>query len=930
MAEVSDTSNGARARTETRRITTMWSMFGLFTRLTRNTVRTRTAFREVSIILNSLRAPLVVSIIAVIVFGFPGQIQEIYRLMAEAFDWRNEFNQANLRFIVFFVLLYLLGYALWYIGRVLTLVNKECLDVLTDPDVDGAVARWAPRMLGAAPSFAAAYGMTRAEQLRPVAEFSTPGLYGAAAIALLIGLHRLWSSWRRTRHNRQLYEDLSRSWLRVDIRLALSLLLLGGVAFLMTQPVTFAQWVGALSIICFFLIALVYGWAHLTFLYDEYAIPALTILIGAALVWSLFDLNDNHFVRTLTYTTTARMSDAAFDAPEPRSGGLGRAALELDALDPDEEAVDEKPSAASRAVDLSVEDGAAPTPDLRVQRNDSANAKLRDLETPSPRAAEIEDEESFAAETAVDAPLTLPQAFRAWYNSRADREAFEQAGKNYPVYIVAAQGGGMYAAYQAATFLAQIQDGCPNFAQHVFAISGVSGGAVGASVFTGLAMENAQNVPINDVSPCGAAPAGRPTELANQVDTILSQDFLSPLISGALFGDFTARFSPTPIGRFDRARALERAFEGAWVRAERRVSRALSLEANEKGGAAEDYRQVFDGDEETNPLARGLLSYWRPDGAPPALFYNTTQVENGERMVFSPIPDLGELLDSYALKVETNAAGETPDIRLSTAMVLSSRFPYITPAASMAIQPTNDPDRPTLPKVRLVDGGYFENSGIETAFDIMQQLGNRLRNRQQRERRRAAEELDPKAQARARARRVLRRLPIDFRLIILDLTDDRFRPAKYSLGETLSPVKAILNSRVSRAQLAEARAREQLDSPCRYLLVGGVRAIGRGGGAVAEHSCPYSEMRESQVWSVSLNDYDYDFQLGWLLSRSALNLIRQQLGRPENCTVSAEADPDLAGLAAYPTKLQREEDDQVARHNSCIAKFIIEQLRRDG
>ena len=58
--------------------------------------------------------------------------------------------------------------------------------------------------------------------------------------------------------------------------------------------------------------------------------------------------------------------------------------------------------------------------------------------------------------------------------------------KPYPVFVVAVSGGGIYAASSAATFLAELQDECSRFGQHVFVISGVSGGAVGATLFNAL------------------------------------------------------------------------------------------------------------------------------------------------------------------------------------------------------------------------------------------------------------------------------------------------------------------------------------------------------------------------------------------------------------------------------------------------------------
>lgn len=78
------------------------------------------------------------------------------------------------------------------------------------------------------------------------------------------------------------------------------------------------------------------------------------------------------------------------------------------------------------------------------------------------------------------------EAFRQWLSHRPDLEVYRSAGRPYPVFLIAAQGGGIYAAAQVATFLGRLQDRCPGFAQHVFAVSGVSGGSVGATMFHSL------------------------------------------------------------------------------------------------------------------------------------------------------------------------------------------------------------------------------------------------------------------------------------------------------------------------------------------------------------------------------------------------------------------------------------------------------------
>lgn len=77
----------------------------------------------------------------------------------------------------------------------------------------------------------------------------------------------------------------------------------------------------------------------------------------------------------------------------------------------------------------------------------------------------------------------LENAFMAWLESRPDYQQFRGQGRKYPIFVVSAQGGGIVAAYHSAGFLGLVQDLCPSFASHVFAISSVSGGSLGAAAF---------------------------------------------------------------------------------------------------------------------------------------------------------------------------------------------------------------------------------------------------------------------------------------------------------------------------------------------------------------------------------------------------------------------------------------------------------------
>ena len=86
---------------------------------------------------------------------------------------------------------------------------------------------------------------------------------------------------------------------------------------------------------------------------------------------------------------------------------------------------------------------------------------------------------------------------------------------------------------------------------YLFAISGVSGGSVGATAFDAALAER-------DESQCdGGRPATCPL-----ATTFLTADFLAPALASLVFMDAPSSFLPD-LGQGDRGTALERSFENA-------------------------------------------------------------------------------------------------------------------------------------------------------------------------------------------------------------------------------------------------------------------------------------------------------------------------------------------------------------------------------
>ena len=284
---------------------------------------------------------------------------------------------------------------------------------------------------------------------------------------------------------------------------------------------------------------------------------------------------------------------------------------------------------------------------------------------------------------------TVEEAFEAWLLSRGDLAGYN-ANHPYPVFIVTAEGGGLSAAYFTAAVLASLQDACPQFAQHTFAISAVSGGSVGAAVFAAIANRSATN---SASPPCVSLSFPRSGRLRRLAERTLSHDLLSPIIAATLFPNLLQQVLPWPIPAFDRARAFEHGLESSWQQAAGRS----------------DFASTFD------ELEREF-----PSGAVPALFLTATNVETGLPMAVSTL----RLCTEQSRSVST-LADQAPDLQLplSTAVGLGARIPLIAPPGLIAVS-GNESCRYTRGVRHFVDGAYFENSGTAVALQILERVSH--------------------------------------------------------------------------------------------------------------------------------------------------------------------------------------------------------------
>lgn len=357
-----------------------------------------------------------------------------------------------------------------------------------------------------------------------------------------------------------------------------------------------------------------------------------------------------------------------------------------------------------------------------------------------------------------------------------------------PLYLVAASGGGLRAAYWTASSLARLQDEDSTFASHIFAISGVSGGSVGATVFAAL-MHDQSRTNMSDTPPhvrnCGqqlpkvspldtlavATLAMSPTSMTACAKLFMSDDFLAPVLAKFVTADFTQWFVPFPSPVSDRAEALEE----SWEQSYQAVTGTMTM--------GNSYDALMDSIEVKNGV--------------PALLLNTTHVESGRRYITAPFTDP----DVFADAPYVHIALDNQPMRLSTAAHNSARFSYVSPAGRIERGNGNSYGS-------LVDGGYFENSGLATLNELRVAVDSLLMDTLVTDSMNAQQRAVQYFKRRVRISTIyLCNDPVSCRRERNGTLDLKSKRA--SAGEWFAPLRALLATRGARGSLAQRQAVRQ-------------------------------------------------------------------------------------------------------------------------
>lgn len=251
-----------------------------------------------------------------------------------------------------------------------------------------------------------------------------------------------------------------------------------------------------------------------------------------------------------------------------------------------------------------------------------------------------------------------------------------------PVILVATSGGGIQAEAWTARVLAGLEQDFEkvglDFDDALTLVSGVSGGSVGAMFFLANGLVRGGPPQLADLDDCLSVKHAQASSLDDVTFGLVYPDLvwtLFPFLKGigmwhVLEGDNLTS---------DRGKSIEE----AWMR---------------RPG-----------------LSEATLVGWQEEvaaGHMPALIFNATIVETGERLLFSTT-SLGPSKDNTTGRRDFRQLYPQLDVPIATAARLSATFPYITPAARVYNGDAFSRD------FHVVDGGYYDNFGVSSLIEWM-------------------------------------------------------------------------------------------------------------------------------------------------------------------------------------------------------------------
>jgi hypothetical protein len=317
----------------------------------------------------------------------------------------------------------------------------------------------------------------------------------------------------------------------------------------------------------------------------------------------------------------------------------------------------------------------------------------------------------YAVRTLEQPPSMRPEI------SESTRKWTEQGGSavnTRPVVFITAAGGGIRAAYWTAAILGHLEDCISDFHTTVFSISSVSGGSLGAAAFASL-LADLSRLTDNQRSELRRSSCRQPILIDSSrtapigyhqsfLKSFLSRDYLAPVVREAILGDIPRSLVPWSSSISepkDRGVALEVAWEEAW--------KNTCVQNSSHCPGAFSFSTSFSN--------LSTQAGWLP-----LLFLNGVHEETGKRIITST----GHVVADLFLDATDFFDLTQRDIRTSTAVLNSARFPIISPSGRLfrttsdgaSVHEKSEPGLTARQVGHVIDGGYFDNNGTVTSQEI--------------------------------------------------------------------------------------------------------------------------------------------------------------------------------------------------------------------
>ncbi|RYE59543.1 MAG: hypothetical protein EOP48_00570 [Sphingobacteriales bacterium] len=271
--------------------------------------------------------------------------------------------------------------------------------------------------------------------------------------------------------------------------------------------------------------------------------------------------------------------------------------------------------------------------------------------------------------------MEVNEQFHRWFEAYKTRfgRAPGKIPHRYPVIFVCAEGGAFRTGAYTAMLLTQLEADLAkrkepiDFRSGIFAMSGVSGGAVGLGFYNAVAFRSRK--PVVDYA------------LVEKAQAFFLHDSLSPIIGRMFYGEFLNLFYWRSIPLFDRAIVLEKAWEAAY--------------------------EEFGPEKDVNTYDHPFLLNPDTGAVKPIFIINTMEVETGLQCVLTNTLPKGMLFEN----TRDLFGGSLENVRYSTAINFSSRFPLFSPGGMLSL--------PKGIRRHYLDGGYVENTGAASMLELI-------------------------------------------------------------------------------------------------------------------------------------------------------------------------------------------------------------------